>query len=114
MFGLPESGLAETLREAEHEVPDFDSLEITTCLRRAEIEMVTRYEPDAAQTYRRLMELLRERHRDEIFSEDGSRVDDLVAKLLAGRRIATAESCTAGLLAARLTDRPGSSAYVAG
>ncbi|HWS91972.1 MAG TPA: nicotinamide-nucleotide amidohydrolase family protein, partial [Mycobacterium sp.] len=32
----------------------------------------------------------------------------------AGRRIATAESCTAGLLAARLTDRPGSSDYVMG
>ena len=29
-------------------------------------------------------------------------------------RIATAESCTAGMVAARLTDRPGSSAYVAG
>jgi nicotinamide-nucleotide amidase len=41
-------------------------------------------------------------------------VDDQVAELLAGRRIATAESCTAGLLAARLTDRPGSSDYVAG
>ena len=26
MFGLPESGLAETLREAEHDVPDFAAL----------------------------------------------------------------------------------------
>jgi len=34
--------------------------------------------------------------------------------LLSGRWIATAESCTAGLVAARLTDRPGSSDYVAG
>lgn len=49
-----------------------------------------------------------------IFSEDGSLVDDQVARLLEGRRIATAESCTAGLLAARLTELPGSSAYVAG
>ena len=52
MFGLPESGLAETLRDAETSVPGFESLEITTCLRRGEIEMVTRYEPDAADGLR--------------------------------------------------------------
>lgn len=114
MFGLPESGLADTLRDAEEGIDGFESLEITTCLRRGEIEMVTRYEPEAAGVYAQLLELLRERHGRDIFSEDGSRVDDLVAQLLAGRRLATAESCTAGLLAARLTERPGSSAYVAG
>jgi competence/damage-inducible protein CinA-like protein len=114
MFGLPESGLADTLRDAEGSVPGFESLEITTCLRRGEIEMVTRYEPDAAATYAKLIQLLRERHGEQLFSEDGSRIDDIVAQLLAGRRIATAESCTAGLVAARLTDRPGSSDYVAG
>ncbi|MDT5147382.1 MAG: nicotinamide-nucleotide amidase, partial [Mycobacterium sp.] len=106
MFGLPESGLAETLRAAEQGVPGFDRLEITTCLRRGEIEVVTRYEPDAEDAYARLTQLLRDRHGQQIFSEDGSRIDDLVAQLLTGRRIATAESCTAGLLAARLTDRP--------
>jgi nicotinamide-nucleotide amidase len=114
MFGLPESGLAETLRDAEQRVPGFAALEITTCLRRGEIEMVTRYEPDAADAYGRLVELLRDRHGQHIFSEDGSQVDDQVAELLTGRRIATAESCTGGLLAARLTERPGSSAYIAG
>ena len=114
MFGLPESGLAETLRGAEDSVPGFDQLEITTCLRRGEIEMVTRYEPDAAEAYAQLTQLLREKHGQQLYSEDGSQVDDLVAQLLAGRKIATAESCTAGLLAARLTDRPGSSEYVMG
>jgi nicotinamide-nucleotide amidase len=114
MFGLPESGLAETLRGAEQSVPGFEKLEITTCLRRGEIEMVTRYEPDAADAYARLTQLLRDKHGQQLYSEDGSHVDDLVAQLLAGRRIATAESCTAGLLAARLTDRPGSSDYVMG
>ena len=114
MFGLPESGLAETLREAEKAVPGFDQLEITTCLRRGEIEMVTRYEPDAADAYAKLTQLLRDKHGQHLYSEDGSSVDDQVAQLLAGRRIATAESCTAGLLAARLTDRPGSSDYVMG
>ena len=114
MFGLPESGLAETLRDAEKAVPSFGQLEITTCLRRGEIEMVTRYEPDATDAYARLTRLLRDKHGHQLYSEDGSSVDDQVARLLAGRRIATAESCTAGLLAARLTDRPGSSDYVMG
>ena len=114
MFGLPESGLAETLREAEQRIDGFDRLEITTCLRRGELEIVTRYEPDAASVYTQLIETLREHHGREIFSEDGSRIDDQIAQLLTGRRIATAESCTGGLLSARLTDLPGSSAYVAG
>jgi len=114
MFGLPESGLAETLREAAGRVEGFERLEITTCLRRGELEIVTRYEPDAAPAYATLVDVLREHHGRQIFSTDGALVDDQVAALLAGRRIATAESCTAGLVAARLTDIPGSSAYVAG
>ena len=114
MFGLAESGLADTLRAAERQIIGFADLEITTCLRRGEVEMVTRYEPASAKAYRDLMVLVRDRHGATIFSEDGSSVDDQVAQLLAGRRIATAESCTAGLIAARLTDRPGSSDYVAG
>ena len=114
MFGLPESGLAETLRDAEQRLVGFGDLEVTTCLRRGELEIVTRYEPDAAAAYDQLVELMRDRHGQHIFSEDGSQIDDLVARLLAGRRIATAESCTGGLLTARLTDRPGSSAYLAG
>ena len=114
LFGLPESGMAETLREAEDEVPGFERLEITTCLRRGEVEVVTRFEPDAAEAYDALLDLVARRHPRELFSSDGSRVDDQVAELLQGRRLATAESCTAGLIAARLTERPGSSAYVAG
>jgi nicotinamide-nucleotide amidase len=114
MFGLPESGLAETLRDAEHTLGGFERLEITTCLRRGELEIVTRYEPDAADVYTALVGLLRDRHGRELFSTDGALVDDQVAALLAGRTIATAESCTAGMIAARLTDRPGSSDYVAG
>jgi nicotinamide-nucleotide amidase len=114
MFGLPESGLAETLRDAEKAIGGFQRLEITTCLRRGELEIVTRYEPDAADVYTDLVGLLSERHGRELFSTDGALVDDQIAALLAGRTIATAESCTAGMIAARLTDRPGSSDYVAG
>jgi len=114
MFGLAESGLAETLRDAEQSIAGFDQLEITTCLRRGELEIVTRYEPAAADAYGQLLDVLRDRHGDAVYSEDGSTVDQQVAALLVGRHIATAESCTAGLLAARLTDQPGASQYMMG
>ena len=114
LFGIPESEIAETLRVAEDEVEGFEALEITTCLRRAEVEVVTRWEPSADEAWRALLELITERHGRTLFSTDGSRVDDQVADLLDGRPMAVAESCTAGLMAARLTERAGSSAYFAG
>ncbi|MBD0282008.1 MAG: competence/damage-inducible protein A [Thermoleophilaceae bacterium] len=114
LFGLPESALAETLREAESRIHGFDRLEITTCLRGGELEVVSRLEPDATAAYEALAAFVGDRHPRELYSTDGTRIDDLVAEALAGRRVATAESCTAGLLAARLTERAGASEYVAG
>ncbi|MFA4965693.1 MAG: nicotinamide-nucleotide amidohydrolase family protein [Thermoleophilia bacterium] len=51
-----------------------------------------------------------------VFSSDGRTVDELVADALLsrGRTLAVAESCTGGLLGARITARPGSSAYFRG
>jgi nicotinamide-nucleotide amidase len=114
LFGIPESAIAETLRVAEPQIEGFERLEITTCLRRGEVEVVTRWEPQDADAYAALERIVAERHARQLFSRDGSSVDDQVAALLQGRRIALAESCTGGLLAARLTERPGSSDYVAG
>jgi nicotinamide-nucleotide amidase len=114
LFGMPESEIAETLRVAEREGIELDRLEITTCLKRGEVEVVTRYEPDAETSYGAFAALVAARHPDTLFSDDGSSVDDQVASLLKGHTIATAESCTGGLLAARLTDRAGSSSYVHG
>jgi nicotinamide-nucleotide amidase len=114
LFGIPESEIASTLRDAESAGLSMDGLEVTTCLRRGEIEVSTRYEPGAEPGYEALVEFIRRRHRDTLFSEDGSTIDEQVARLLEGRTIAVAESCTGGLMAARLTDRPGSSAYFVG
>jgi nicotinamide-nucleotide amidase len=114
LFGIPESEIAETLRVAEREGVRLDRLEITTCLKRGEIEVVTRYEPDGEAAYEAFAQLVAKRHADTLFSRDGSSVDELIAALLRGRSIATAESCTGGLLVARLTDQPGSSEYVKG
>jgi nicotinamide-nucleotide amidase len=106
-----EAQLAATLREVEH---DLDGLEITTCMREGELEIVTRFAPGAQAAYDRLLAALAERHGEALFST-GPTLDDLVGDALAGgHTIATAESCTGGLLAARLTARAGSSAYVLG
>lgn len=114
LFGIPESEIASTLRAAEAEGLALDRLEITTCLRRGEIEVSTRYEPRAERDYRALVDFIRDRHADTLFSDDGSTVDEQVARLLGDRLVAVAESCTGGLMSARLTERPGSSAYFAG
>jgi nicotinamide-nucleotide amidase len=114
LFGIPESEIAETLRVAEGQVEGFGQLEITTCLRRGEVEVVVRREPEAEEAFRALERLIVERHGRMLFSTDGSTVDEQVLELLRGRRIAVAESCTGGLMAARLTERPGASSYMAG
>ncbi len=115
LFGIPESEIAETLRVAEREGVALERLEITTCLKRGEIEVVTRYEPIARDAYEAFVAMVRARHADTLFSEDGSTVDEQVAALLRGAwTIATAESCTGGLLAARLTELAGASEYVRG
>ena len=114
LFGIPESAIANTLREIEAAGLDLAPLEITTCLRRGEIEIATVFEEPATATYESFAAAIRERHADTLFSEDGSTIDEQVTRLLAGRTIATAESCSGGLLAARLTDPPGASEYVLG
>jgi nicotinamide-nucleotide amidase len=116
LYGIPESEIAETLRAAEREGVELSRLEITTCLKRGEVEVVTRYEPAEQEVYEAFERVVRQRHADTLFSDDGSTVDDQVAELLRGRgqRIATAESCTGGLLAARLTEKAGASDYVNG
>jgi competence/damage-inducible protein CinA-like protein len=116
LFGIPESEIAETLREAERRRIDLEPLEITTCLKRGEIEVVTRFNPDAAGAYAQLERLVAERHSDTLFSSDGATVDEQVARMLRERswRIAVAESCTGGELQARLTGPPGAAEYVTG
>jgi nicotinamide-nucleotide amidase len=116
LYGIPESEIAETLRMAEREGVELSRLEVTTCLKRSEVEVVTRYEPAEQGVYDEFEAVIRRRHADTLFSDDGSTVDDQVAELLKGKgqTVATAESCTGGLLAARLTEKPGASDYVKG
>jgi nicotinamide-nucleotide amidase len=114
LYGIPESEIAESLRAAEREGLSLDGLEITTCLRRGEIEIGTRYEPQAEPNYDRFAAFVADRHGEVLFSPDGTTIDEQLGGLLTHHTLAVAESCTAGLLAARLTDRAGASAYFLG
>jgi nicotinamide-nucleotide amidase len=125
LFGIPESEIAETLRAAEREGVDLGALEITTCLRGGEIEVVTRFQAGAQGAYDAFVDVVERRHADTLYSTDGSSIDEQVAALLKGEpmrsrpagaphTIAVAESCTGGLLLGRLTNPPGASAYVRG
>ena len=117
LFGIPEAEISVTLRAAAETGIDLAPLEITTCLRRAEIEVSTRFSPAAADSYAALKAFIIERHgTDVVYSPDGETVDAMIAAALVdqGASVATAESCTGGMLAARLTDLAGSSAYVLG
>jgi competence/damage-inducible protein CinA-like protein len=114
IFGAPESEIAKSLREMEAEGLELGAVEITTCLRRGEIEIDVRYRDEAAEVAEAVRQGLLRRHRRETFSLDGETIDAQVATLLLGRRLALAESCSGGLMAARVTDLAGASEYFAG
>jgi len=114
MFGVPESEIAKSLREMEGEGLELNAVEITTCLRRGEIEIDVRYRDEAETVAETVRDGLVRRHRSETFSIDGETIDAQVATLLLGHRLALAESCSGGLMAARVTDLAGASEYFAG
>ena len=116
LFGLPESELANTMRDARAAGVAVDSFEITTCMRGGELEVVSRWTPEQEEAGRAFEAFLVERHGDAVFSPDGRTVDELVLDGLRERgwTVGTAESCTGGLLAGRLTRLPGSSDVVEG
>lgn len=113
LFGIPESEIAKTLREFEAGA-DLGPIEVTTCLRGFELEVDLRFETGDAGLAESLVDAIRDAHPAQLYSEDGTTLDEQLAELLEGRTLAVAESCTAGLVSARITDRPGSSTYFAG
>jgi nicotinamide-nucleotide amidase len=113
MFGIPESELAQALREIGDET-DLAPLEIITCLRGGELVTDVRYRPDDTDAFEALARGLDERLGRFTYSVNGEGIEKVVARLMGGRTLAVAESCTGGMLAARLTDGPGASLWFAG
>ena len=107
-FGLPESAVAGVVEQAGGE---SDGLEVTICAHDLEVEVDLVIPPGAEGQAQRIIAALREAHPRALFAEDERAVEAIVLDAARGRRleIATAESCTGGLVAARLTSVPGSS-----
>ncbi len=113
LFGVSESAVARALEEAGG---DGDGVEATICAREFEIHVDLVVEPGAEERAEALEAGLSERLDRWLFARDERAVEELVLSLAGagGLRLATAESCTGGMVAARLTSVPGSSATFVG
>jgi PncC family amidohydrolase len=107
-YGVSESAVASALGEAGG---DGDRVEATVCAREFEIHVDLVVGEGGALRADALSAALRERLGESLFSEDERTIAAIVLELCRerGLTLATAESCTGGLVAARLTAVPGSS-----
>ena len=108
-FGPSESAVARVLDEAGGE---GDGLNVTVCARDLEIHVDVFYSPEGAEAARQLEQAVESAFPGQIFAVDNERpVAELVLEAAReqGAKLATAESCTGGLIAAQLTEIPGAS-----
>ena len=108
-YGASESAVAKALADAGG---DGDGVEATICARDFEIHVDLLFEPGAeARVRRRSSGRSPSRSAQYLFARDERPVEELVLDLCRARgwSLATAESCTGGLVAARLTSVPGAS-----
>ncbi len=112
-FGPGESQVAQAFQEAGG---DGDGLEVTICARDFEIHVDLVAEPGAEERMAALEAALGDDLGRFLYSTDGRSVEEIVLDRCRDRgfHLATAESCTGGLIAARLTAVPGSSHVFAG
>jgi nicotinamide-nucleotide amidase len=107
-FGTPESAVAEALAAAGGE---SDGVEVTICAREFEIHVDLFSEPTAQERGARIAESMRQSLSHYLFGEDERTISEIVLDLcrVRGLTLATAESCTGGMVASRLTSVPGAS-----
>jgi nicotinamide-nucleotide amidase len=112
-FGASESAVAQALAEAGG---DGDGVEATICARDFEIHIDLVVEPGAEERGDTLAAALRAPLVQYLFAEDERSIAEIVLGLCRerGYTLATAESCTGGLVAARLSDVAGASDVLAG
>ncbi len=114
-FGLAESALDERLRGV---VPAARGrLAFRASFPKISVRVSVAGAPEtAAAELDELASEVRVRIADYVYADEDSNMERVVGQLLTSRglTVATAESCTGGLIGHRLTDVPGSSAYYSG
>ena len=107
-YGASESVIAKTLEDAGG---DGDGVEVTICARDFEIHVDLIVEPGAEERADALEAAFVEPLAEYLFGRDERSVQELVLEQCRARglTLGTAESCTGGLVAARLTSVAGSS-----
>jgi nicotinamide-nucleotide amidase len=107
-FGVGESSVARALAEAGG---DGDGVEATICVHDYEIQVDLFVQPGADERGSELEDALAASLARYLFTRDERSVAELVLGLCRARglSVAAAESCTGGLVAARLTAVPGAS-----
>lgn len=101
-------GESEIHREADAELAEIDGLEVGYCARPGEVDVRLIGEDEAIQAGRnRLLESFEA----ACFSENGMSLEEVVVGQLAERKwtLTTAESCTGGMIANRVTNVAGAS-----
>jgi nicotinamide-nucleotide amidase len=113
VYGTGEPAVAQAFAAAGG---DAGGTRTTICARMLEVEVTVRAEPERQAALDRLVAGLREQLGAAVFAEDERPLSDHVLTALRerGLTIAVAESCTAGLVGARLADIPGSSDVLLG
>ncbi|MDB4257915.1 competence/damage-inducible protein A [bacterium] len=104
--GIGESSFHEGI---DAKLAEIDGLEVGYCARLGEVDLRLIGTPDAIQQGRDIAEAS---FSDYLIGDDGSSLEKVVVELLTrtGKAITTAESCTGGLIASRITDVSGASA----
>jgi nicotinamide-nucleotide amidase len=113
LFGVSESAVAQALAATGG---DGDGVDVTICARDFEIHVDLLVQPGAEARADELEAGLVAANERYLFSRDERTTAELVLDICRARglTLGTAESCTGGLVAARLTDVPGSSAVFQG
>jgi nicotinamide-nucleotide amidase len=112
-FGASESAVAQALDDAGG---DGDGVLATICARDFEIHVDLFVQPGAEERADDLSAALRRPLDRYLFAEDERGIEEIVLALCRaqGLTLATAESCTGGMVAERLTSVPGASDVFAG